>query len=93
MSMLCFIPKIVFFCFQVFTFFMLNAVFVTAIYLLQKNKEMIFIKWPLDVKSNVTYIPSVSERRTGLNWFYNECSHNTKIGCLISELSKLASIK
>jgi hypothetical protein len=43
---------------QVFTFFMLNAVFVTAIYLLQQNKDSIFIRWPLGAKSNVTFIQS-----------------------------------
>jgi hypothetical protein len=51
-------PKTTFCLQQVFTFFMLNAVFVTAIYLLQQNKESIFIRWPLGAKANVTYIQS-----------------------------------
>ena len=43
---------------QVFTFFMLNAVFVTAIFLLQQNKDLIFIRWPLGATCNVTYFPN-----------------------------------
>ena len=35
---------------------MLNAIFVTAIFLLQQNKDLIFIRWPLDAKANVTFV-------------------------------------
>ena len=39
-------------------FFMLNAVFVTALFLLQLNKDTIFIDWPLGGTSTFTYDPA-----------------------------------
>jgi chitin synthase len=39
---------------SVFAFFMINAVFVLAIFLLQLNKDILFIEWPLGVKVNMT---------------------------------------
>ena len=40
---------------SVFSIFMLNALFVLVVFLLQKEKESIFLEWPLDVKFNVSY--------------------------------------
>lgn len=39
----------------VFTFFMLNAVFVLVVFLLTLKKDDIHIKWPLGIKANFTY--------------------------------------
>lgn len=39
----------------VLSFFMLNALFVIVVFLLQLNKDTIFINWPLGVKSNISY--------------------------------------
>ncbi|TRY79649.1 hypothetical protein TCAL_06588 [Tigriopus californicus] len=41
---------------MVFSFFMLNAVFVVVVFLLQQQKDLLFIRWPLGAKANVTYI-------------------------------------
>jgi chitin synthase len=40
---------------SVFAFFMLNALFVLVIFLLQLSKDQIHIDWPFSVKSNITY--------------------------------------
>lgn len=39
---------------MVVTFFMLNALFVTVVFLLQLNKSKVHINWPLDAKINMT---------------------------------------
>ena len=40
---------------MVFSFFMLNAIFVLVVFMLQQQKQLIFIRWPLDPDINVTY--------------------------------------
>jgi chitin synthase len=40
---------------SVFAFFMLNALFVLVIFLLQLSKDQIHFKWPFSVKANITY--------------------------------------
>ncbi|XP_039764506.1 chitin synthase chs-2 [Pararge aegeria] len=40
---------------SVFSFFMVNALFVLIVFLLQLNKDNIHIKWPFGVKTNITY--------------------------------------
>ncbi|XP_067001404.2 chitin synthase chs-2 isoform X2 [Anabrus simplex] len=40
---------------SVFAFFMMNALFVLIVFLLQLSKDKIHIKWPLGVKTNITY--------------------------------------
>ncbi len=40
---------------MVFSFFMLNAIFVLVVFMLQQQKELIFIRWPLDPQINVTF--------------------------------------
>jgi chitin synthase len=40
---------------MVFFFFMVNAVFVLAIFLLQNNKDTIHIDWPFGGTVNMTY--------------------------------------
>jgi len=39
----------------VLAFFMVNALFVLVIFLLQLSKDVLHIKWPLGVKVNITY--------------------------------------
>ncbi|XP_015608863.1 chitin synthase chs-2 isoform X1 [Cephus cinctus] len=39
----------------VFAFFMLNALFVLIVFLLQLNKDLLHIKWPFGIKTNITY--------------------------------------
>ena len=46
---------------MVFFFLMINAVFVLAIFLLQNNKDTIYIEWPFDAKYNMTYIQDRTE--------------------------------
>lgn len=40
---------------------MINALFVLIVFLLQLNKDNIHIKWPLGVKTNITYDESTQE--------------------------------
>ncbi|CAH2018918.1 unnamed protein product [Acanthoscelides obtectus] len=46
---------------SVFAFLMFNALFVLVVFLLQLNKDQIHVKWPLGVKTNITYIEETSE--------------------------------
>lgn len=46
---------------SVFAFFMFNALFVLIVFLLQLNKDQIHVKWPLGVRTNITYIEETSE--------------------------------
>ncbi len=41
---------------MVFSFFMLNAVFVIIVYMLQSNKDVIYVEWPWGADVNVTYV-------------------------------------
>ncbi|KAG0723346.1 Chitin synthase chs-2 [Chionoecetes opilio] len=45
----------------VFSFTMLNAIFVLIVFLLQLNKDVIHIEWPLGVKTNITFIEATNE--------------------------------
>ncbi|KAK8746556.1 hypothetical protein OTU49_017078, partial [Cherax quadricarinatus] len=45
----------------VFSFAMMNAIFVIICFLLQLNKDVIHIDWPLGVKTNITFIEATSE--------------------------------
>lgn len=40
---------------MVLAFFMLNALFVTVLFLLQLNKDTIYMNWPLGAKTNISY--------------------------------------
>lgn len=51
---------------SVFAFFMFNALFVLVVFLLQLNKDQIHVKWPLGVRTNITYNEETSEVFTGL---------------------------
>nr|XP_045601815.1 chitin synthase chs-2-like isoform X3 [Procambarus clarkii] len=44
-----------------FGFFMLNALFVLIVFLLQLNKDELHIDWPLGIKENITIIPETQE--------------------------------
>ncbi|CAL1678459.1 unnamed protein product [Lasius platythorax] len=46
---------------SVFAFFMMNALFVLIVFLLQLNKDLLHIKWPFGIKTNVTYDASTME--------------------------------
>ncbi|GLG95121.1 Chitin synthase 1 variant A [Gryllus bimaculatus] len=46
---------------SVFAFFMFNALFVLIVFLLQLNKDMLHIDWPLGVRTNITFIEETSE--------------------------------
>lgn len=43
----------------VFAFFMLNAIFVLVIFLLQLSKDQLHIDWPFNAKSNITFDSSL----------------------------------
>lgn len=51
---------------SVFAFFMFNALFVLVVFLLQLNKDQIHVKWPLGVRTNITYNEETSEVFKGL---------------------------
>lgn len=46
---------------SVFAFFMINALFVLIVFLLQLNKDNIHVKWPLGVRTNITYDEATQE--------------------------------
>lgn len=48
-----------------FGFFMLNALFVLIVFLLQLNKDELHIDWPLGIKENITIIPDTQEVTPG----------------------------
>ncbi|CAH2104562.1 unnamed protein product [Euphydryas editha] len=48
---------------SVFSFIMINALFVLIVFLLQLNKDNLHIKWPLGVKTNITYDEVSQEAR------------------------------
>jgi len=43
---------------------MFNALFVLIVFLLQLNKDMLHVDWPLGVKTNITYIEETAEVKT-----------------------------
>ncbi|XP_078047479.1 hyaluronan synthase-like protein kkv isoform X3 [Augochlora pura] len=48
---------------SVFAFFMLNALFVLIVFLLQLNKDLLHVKWPFGIKTNITYDHEMQEVR------------------------------
>lgn len=46
---------------SVFAFLMFNALFVLGVFLLQLNKDQIHVKWPLGVRTNITFVEETSE--------------------------------
>lgn len=42
---------------------MVNAIFVLIVFLLQLNKDLLHVKWPLGVKTNITYDETTQEVR------------------------------
>ncbi|PZC82421.1 hypothetical protein B5X24_HaOG210462 [Helicoverpa armigera] len=48
---------------SVFSFFMVNALFVLIVFLLQLNKDNLHFKWPFGVKTNITYDEVTQEAR------------------------------
>ncbi|KAG7188912.1 hypothetical protein KM043_008514 [Ampulex compressa] len=40
---------------SVFAFFMMNALFVLIVFLLQLNKDLLHVKWPFGIKTNISY--------------------------------------
>jgi hypothetical protein len=49
---------------SVFAFFMMNALFVLVIFLLQLSKDQIHLNWPFSVKVNITFDGDSGEVRT-----------------------------
>lgn len=54
---------------SVFAFLMFNSLFVLVVFLLQLNKDQIHVKWPLGIRTNVTFIEETAEVFTGLRVF------------------------
>ncbi|KAK4319406.1 hypothetical protein Pmani_009641 [Petrolisthes manimaculis] len=52
---------------SVFSFTMMNAIFVLIVFLLQLNKDTIHITWPLGVKTNITFIEATSEKQAEID--------------------------
>lgn len=48
---------------MVFAFFMLNALFILVVFLLQLNKDILHVDWPFGVRENITFIPETNEIR------------------------------
>lgn len=50
---------------SVFGFFMINALFVLIVFLLQLNKDNLHVKWPISARINVTYDEITQEVNLG----------------------------
>ncbi|KOB69511.1 Chitin synthase [Operophtera brumata] len=48
---------------SVFSFFMINALFVLIVFLMQLNKDALHFKWPFGIKTNITYDEVTQEAR------------------------------
>lgn len=81
---------------SVFGFIMINALFVLIVFLLQLNKDNIHVKWPLGVKTNITYDEATQEvtRRRHSNAYGHDClqlpasspahpDNRTRLECLL----------
>ncbi|XP_047739700.1 chitin synthase chs-2 isoform X2 [Hyalella azteca] len=42
----------------VFSFTMINAIFIVIIFLMQANQDVLYVNWPIGVKNNITYVYS-----------------------------------
>ncbi|XP_050482557.1 chitin synthase chs-2-like isoform X1 [Bombus huntii] len=60
-----------------FKFFMINTLFIVAIFLLQINKDVLHVQWPFAVKYNITFINDTHEIHILRNYMHLE-----PIGCL-----------
>nr|AUS84047.1 chitin synthase-1 [Tetranychus cinnabarinus] len=47
----------------VFSFFMLNALFVLVVLMLQLNKDILHVDWPYGISENITFMPETNEIR------------------------------
>uniref|UniRef100_A0AAN0LHG8 chitin synthase n=1 Tax=Polyphagotarsonemus latus TaxID=1204166 RepID=A0AAN0LHG8_9ACAR len=47
----------------VFGFLMVNALFILIVFLLQLNKDILYVQWPFGVRENITFIPETNEIR------------------------------
>uniref|UniRef100_T1J5I3 chitin synthase n=1 Tax=Strigamia maritima TaxID=126957 RepID=T1J5I3_STRMM len=57
---------------SVFAFFMFNALFILIVFLLQLNKDNLYVEWPLGVKYNMTYNPDTHEVRVHKEYLHLE---------------------
>ncbi|CAG7817051.1 unnamed protein product [Allacma fusca] len=46
---------------SVFFFFMINAIFVLIVFLMQLNKDQLHFRWPLGIKTNITFVEATGE--------------------------------
>lgn len=63
---------------SVFAFFMINALFVLIVFLLQLNKDSIHVQWPFGVRTNITYVEETSEVSQTL---LQNCSSTSSMDC------------
>lgn len=52
----------------VFAIFMMNGIFILVVFLLQLNKDELFIEWPIDAKFNITFLPD--SKSIGIEYEY-----------------------
>lgn len=71
---------------SVFGFIMINALFVLIVFLLQLNKDNIHVKWPLGVKTNITYDEATQEvtHRRHSNAPGHDCLQTSRIQLVFS---------
>lgn len=68
---------------SVFTFFILNALYVTVVFLLTLQKDKVHIRWPLGVLHNISYVhPSASITPAVRNSIHTiQLSNSKNISC------------
>lgn len=57
---------------MVFGFFMLNALFILVVFLLQLNKDILHIDWPFNARQNITFNPETNEIRVDTEYLEME---------------------
>lgn len=74
---------------SVFGFFMINALFVLIVFLLQLNKDNLHVKWPISARVNVTYDEVTQEvKLLGTSIICNQQTLTTFFVCTISNYSR-----
>ena len=56
----------------VFAFMMVNALFILVVFLLQLNKDILYVEWPFGARENVTFFAETNEIRVEKNYLQME---------------------
>lgn len=69
---------------SVFGFFMINALFVLIVFLLQLNKDSLHVKWPISARVNVTYDEVTQE----VKYFGTSRNYHRQLNFFVKNIGK-----